>query len=257
MSSALKMQLQFGFDSPAEQIGLFHEHRENNVYATFASKGGGIWRETNMQIGNLALQSQRAFEGRPTALPGWWDKQYQDVYFSQNAFSRPRRGLGNIAWLNTLFVDIDLYKTGQTQAELLRLLKGEYFGRRIPYPTHIESSGRGLYLKWKHASVPGSRLADWQIAEDWLVSQLLSVGADPQVNDATRVLRLAGSMNSKSGTQVRLLEAWPHLYDLNEIAQEAILALPKPREQTVSRLTKLTAVHGQQPHHGHEPEYQY
>lgn len=84
-----------------------------------------------------------------------------DVYLTQNRFyGRSRR----IVWLGQLganFVDLDYHKTeyaGRDPYTVLETALDILMERRIPPPTFVVFSGRGLQLVWLHLPVPRQAL---------------------------------------------------------------------------------------------------
>jgi len=151
----------------------------------------------------------------------------KDCYISQNSFLRPKtqdkpnggRLTTNLKHLNALYVDIDCYKKGYTQEEVLFILENDYFGHVIPEPTFVVNSGRGLYLLWR-INEDRNALPRWKKVEDYLIEQCAELGADPQARDAARILRVPFSVNSKCGEQVRIMRFKDVRYTLHEIIRE-------------------------------------
>ncbi|MFU7518139.1 DNA-binding response regulator, partial [Clostridium sp. HCS.1] len=96
----------------------------------------------------------------------------------------------------------DIYKTKFTKEQILMQHEEDYFNKSLRTPNLIVDSGRGLYLIWLINSVPGKALPLWKAVEEYLYSVLKRFGDDRQALDPTRVLRVPGSINSKSGTYV-------------------------------------------------------
>ena len=76
-------------------------------------------------------------------------------------------------------------------------LESNYFNKIIPATNYIIDSGRGLALLWNINKVPSQALPLWKAIQEYLYHQLKEFGADRQALDATRVLRVPGSINSK------------------------------------------------------------
>ena len=72
-------------------------------------------------------------------------------------------------------------------------------------------------LIWLLNSVPSKALPLWKAIEEYLYSVLKPFGADRQALDPTRILRVPGSINSKSKTTVKVIEQYDYIYDLREI----------------------------------------
>ena len=102
----------------------------------------------------------------------------------------------------------------------------------IPPASLVVHSGRGLYLKWLLKSpLPQAALPRWNAVQRELVSRLADFGADPKARDASRVLRLVSTCNTKQPDpelrKVRVLwveeaDGAPLLHDFERLA-EAVL----------------------------------
>jgi hypothetical protein len=129
----------------------------------------------------------------------------RDTWISQAEFVAPNRRIINLACLTSLFIDVDCYKVGidPQRAEALLLLRCEDDG--MPMPSIIISSGRGLQVKWLlDKPLARQALPRWNAAQRALVEKFLDIGADPAAKDASRVLRLVETVNTKSGEVVHV-----------------------------------------------------
>ncbi|WP_163650711.1 helix-turn-helix domain-containing protein [Modicisalibacter sp. 'Wilcox'] len=123
----------------------------------------------------------------------------RDTYISQAEFRRPNRRVINLARVGLMFVDIDPGPAAH--------LDGDQWAMRclmacrdegIPAPSLIVYSGRGVHLKWLlDRPVPRAALPRWNHAQKCLVGRLAHIGADAGARDASRVLRLTGTINTK------------------------------------------------------------
>ena len=148
-------------------------------------------------------------------------KYYEDnIYITLNTFYKTYRRLECLKELNALFIDLDTYKTGFTKEQILMNLCENYFGKNVPIPNLIIDSGRGLCLIWLIKKVPSMALPLWKAAEEYLYKTLKEFGADRQALDATRILRVPGSINSKTHTEVKIIDNYDYLYELREIQNE-------------------------------------
>ena len=141
------------------------------------------------------------------------DFKADNVYMSMNTFYSTYRRIEYLKELKTHFIDLDIYKTNYSKAQIINILEKKHFGKTIPRPNMIIDSGRGMYLIWKIKSVPSQALPLWKAVEEYLYNVLKEFGADRQALDPTRILRVPGSINSKSKTKVTILEQ----YELREI----------------------------------------
>jgi hypothetical protein len=121
----------------------------------------------------------------------------KDQFIAPNEF----HGWRNIRLLESLranFVDID------NSAIRLEDVTTHLTANRLPHPSFVVYSGRGLHLYWRLVPAPAFQLPLWQQVENALVTALLPLGADKCVKDCTRILRLAGTINSKVNKVARI-----------------------------------------------------
>lgn len=171
------------------------------------------------------------------------DFDKEDVYISMSTFYKPMRRIETIKEIGNLFLDLDTYNTKFTKIQILMNLAENYFNRVIPIPNLIIDSGRGLTLVWSIEKVPYMALPLWKAIQEYLYSQLKEFGADRKALDATRVLRVAGSINSKSGTRVTILEKYEYKYTLREIQREFLPDLEENKSKKKGRPKKVVYVH--------------
>lgn len=166
----------------------------------------------------------------------------ENIYITLNTFFKPYRRLECIKELNALFIDLDYYKTKFTKEQIIMNLEGDYFNKIIPATNYILDSGRGLALIWLINKVPSQALPLWKAIEEYLYNQLKEFGADRQALDATRILRVPGSINSKSKTVVSIIDEYDYIYDLREIQKEFLPEL-KLKEKKKGRPKKINYVY--------------
>ena len=166
----------------------------------------------------------------------------ENIYITLNTFFKPYRRLECIKELNALFIDLDYYKTKFTKEQIIMNLEGNYFNKIIPATNYILDSGRGLALIWLINKVPSQALPLWKAIEEYLYNQLKEFGADRQALDATRILRVPGSINSKSKTVVSIIDEYDYIYDLREIQKEFLPEL-KQKEKRKGRPKKINYVY--------------
>jgi hypothetical protein len=94
--------------------------------------------------------------------------------------------------------------------------------QRLPCPSVVLYSGRGMHLYWLLESLPSKALPVWQRIQDALIRALAPLGADPTAKDCTRLLRLVGTRNAKNGEQVfgHILDG--HRWSLRQLAFEVL-----------------------------------
>ena len=206
----LAKQVQSNYSKQQDHIKRLH--RDSKGWITLAEILKGKFKQHHYKLEQLLKKT-------------FGDK---DCYISQNTFYKPSRRLENIKEIKAIYSDLDvLTKTKFTIEQILIRLEEEVFGTLLPKPNLIINSGRGLHLVWLINPVPYKALPLWNAVQDYFYKQLKDLGADRKSLDATRVLRLIGTENSKSNTIVELLESHEYIYDLREIQQEYLPELSK------------------------------
>ena len=163
-------------------------------------------------------------------------------YISQATFFKPNRRLVNLWHLPLCFVDLDAYKTEYSSADpagLSLAVRQHLADTGIPPASMVIHSGRGLYLKWLLKSpLPQSKLPQWNVVQRELINKLADFGADPKAKDASRVLRLVSTCNTKQPDpvlrKVRVLwveeeDGDPLLHDFEQLA-DAVLPFTRKEE---------------------------
>jgi hypothetical protein len=135
----------------------------------------------------------------------------RDTWLTQAEFMRPNRRIVNLLRIGLLFVDLDTYKMPWSQGKTLEELVASviYFCQveeGLPIPSLMVYSGRGLQAKWLlDGTIPRQALPRWNACQCQLVDKLAELGADPGAKDASRVLRLVNTVNTKSGNVCRVV----------------------------------------------------
>ena len=155
-----------------------------------------------------------------------------DCWMSQNGFHKwGTRKIKDIGQLVTLFTDLDCYKLNITPDEAIKM-SYEYVGaNKIPRPSMIIKSGKGVQLIWRINPETAYALPVWQGVEDWLIKVLKPAGADEQVKDAARVLRVAGTFNKKNNALVEIEYDSNEIYSLTDICKQYILPNLPPESE--------------------------
>ena len=90
--------------------------------------------------------------------------------------------------------------------------------------------------------MPSKALPLWKAIEEYLYSVLKPFVADRKALDPTRVLRVPGSINSKSKTKVKIIEEYNYLYDLREIQAEYLPSLQESKSNKKGRPNKINFI---------------
>lgn len=200
---------------PSEHVRLIHPHGRGCV--TMAVNSYGSWGEKAVPCHDAA--------GVAALLDG-----AEDAYMGTQPM-KGWRGVARVLCLRTFMADLDTYRVpslaGLSPEAVAVLVLGFLRERGRPEPTLITFTGRGLAVWWSFDDVPACALPRWQAMEGRLVAELEPFGADPAATDAARVMRLVGTVNSKSGRTVRALHMGPR----HTFGAMADAILPYTREQ--------------------------
>ena len=154
----------------------------------------------------------------------------KDVYISQNTFNNRSRRLIHLKELKALYIDIDCYKVNLSKEATKYFLENDLYGQ-IPVPNMLIDSGRGLYYIIFLENTKVEDLPKWQLVERYLYEKLKNLGADNKALDATRVLRVVGSTNSKNNELVKVIDTYDYQYTLDEIIENYIPEVVEDRKE--------------------------
>lgn len=160
----------------------------------------------------------------------------KDLYFSLNSFSKLNRRQENLLELKALWSDLDYYKTKYTKNQVLYAIEDMVHNNELPQPTFIVDSGRGIYLIWKIARTPPQALERWRNIMLYIHNKLIDYGADRACVEPSRVLRLDGSINSKSKKSVEVINYTGAIYNLYTLNKD-YLSLPQRKIEEPLRTT--------------------
>ena len=155
----------------------------------------------------------------------------ENVYITPNTIYVPFRRVENIRQFRALFLDFD--NIGEDKHYVSYNIFELAAQDVIPMPTMIVDSGRGLHVYWRIKNAPYGALYSWQEIEDMLYHRLKHLGADRQATDATRLLRLPNTINSKSNSECNVL--WiddKTEYSMYDLKDKYIKVKKKPKTST-------------------------
>lgn len=144
-----------------------------------------------------------------------------DTYLSQSSFGSFSRKTVHFKQTRAAWVDLDLYNIDkQVDSATIAQILQHARALGIPAPSAVISSGRGCYLKWYfHVPVAQQQLPVWQCLQATLTAAFLSLAADVKAKDASRVLRLLDTRNSKSGAIVRVVDGSGERYEFLDMCR--------------------------------------
>lgn len=131
----------------------------------------------------------------------------EDSFFSLNSFYRPEKAGSNIRHLNAIALDFDYYKDKRYADWKSQKFYNRMVKRKLPFPpTAVIDSGRGLYViyTFQHCSYHMEHL--YRSIMKAFHSRFKDLGIDAGAMLLTQVIRLPGTINSRSGRQVAILQ---------------------------------------------------
>jgi hypothetical protein len=161
---------------------------------------------------------------------------FGDWYLSLNAFSRPGRRLKHLASLRGSFVDLDTYSAARwadrPPEETWAAVRQRLVTLGLAVPQMAIFSGRGLQLVWVYPKgLPPAALPRWRAVQKHHADALSGFAPDYAALDAARIVRLPGTINSKSQQPARFL----HLDIEGATDFEALAARALPLDRFVLR----------------------
>ena len=164
----------------------------------------------------------------------------EDVFLAPNTMYLQKRRVENIRQFRALFQDIDCEGMGLEKTEAVYMIWILYYEGKIPKPTMVTDSGRGVHLYWRIENAPYGALNTWQELQDYIYYNLKYLGADRRATDGARVLRLPGTINSKSDTDCKVLYIDNELeYSIYGLREEYLNYKPKTYQLQMQQTKKI------------------
>lgn len=175
------LQLSLPLRLPADYYDWIYASQQREIIAYTPLQ------ETSWHVLNRSVAREK--------LSRWTDQP--DVFITPNEFFRWRL-IKNVAALNALYIDLDCHQGEDIGRCVEHALSALEFAR-IPQPNAIIYTGRGAHIYWLLERTHGAALPRWQACQRRLIE---ITGADRMCADATRVLRVVGSVNTKAANAI-------------------------------------------------------
>lgn len=209
-------------DSQTEKFLNILHYTKDKAYISLMQKEKGKVNRWSLATSDIPLMLTQ-FSGAKDFYNSVNDHFCQGVHSSKS-----------IKTLNAAIIDLDYYNNPDLQdlsaSQVYNLIKSEMQNKFIE-PSFIIDSGRGLYMLYLlHNTFATIRSKRYYTKIEQSLIELFEVyGADSKVKDPARVLRMVGSINSKTGREVRLLSCReqsieelldkPLRYELSDLAE--------------------------------------
>ncbi|MCR0568917.1 hypothetical protein MKC54_09815 [[Clostridium] innocuum] len=155
----------------------------------------------------------------------------EDTFFSLNSFYRPEKAGSNVRHLNAFVLDLDYYKDERYKDWNPERFYNRKVQKKLPFlPTAVIDSGRGLYViySFQHCSYHMEHL--YRSIMKAFYNQFKELRMDAGAMLLTQVIRLPGSINSRSGRQVSVLQ----YNDTDYRIQDFAVLLPWSQEEVIA-----------------------
>lgn len=154
-----------------------------------------------------------------------------DIYVTPNTTYLPVRQAKNIRQFRALFIDLDICELGYGKAETVYMVWDLVNDGKIPKPTMVVDSGRGVHLYWRIEHAPFGAWYTWQELEDYLYYNLRSLGADKKATDSVRILRVPTTVNSKNDCECKVIYIDDDLtYSMYKLREEYLNYKPSSQQ---------------------------
>lgn len=183
--------------SPQDEAGCYHDPARHGFFSLLVSTRSGGKKQDSYRLTQMPVVLSMLDHSR-------------DTWLSQAEFIKPNRRVVNLARIGLLFADLDTYRQpwakGRSPEQLAVAVLFRCHEEGVPPPSILVFSGRGMQAKWLlEGTLPRQALPRWNACQRYLVDRLAGLGADPAAKDASRVLRLVNTVNSKSGEVCRVV----------------------------------------------------
>ncbi|GLR55211.1 hypothetical protein KYK30_31455 [Shinella yambaruensis] len=206
---------------PDEEAGAYHDPSRSGFFSILVQcPGEGDKRQSSHRLTDMPQVLQLLDASR-------------DTWLTQAEFIRPNRRVVNLARIGLLFADLDTYRqpwaAGRTPEQLAAAVLFHCADEGLPPPSLLVYSGRGIQAKWLlDGTLPRQALPRWNACQKYLVDRLAPMGGDTNAKDASRVLRVVNTTNSKSGEVCRVVhveadsDGQPVRYSFEYLAEQLL-----------------------------------
>lgn len=174
------------------------------------------------------------------------EHEKSDSYFSINSFYKRDKKTETIRHLNAIVLDYDFYKIEKYKEFSPYQMYEAHIKDTLPKrPSAVIDSGRGLYILYIFNHCSYKRLKLYKAIYRAIYEKQKQFGMDANAMNGTQIIRLPGSFNSKSLSEVTILEMNDTEYELTDFAdllpysQKQVTEHKQKREEERPAKTKI------------------
>lgn len=164
----------------------------------------------------------------------------ESTYLTLNRFYGPRRG-DRLAQINALYLDLDVHRlpgSNHPYQHWTDSLNDDLDAKKLPRPSILTFTGRGLAAVWLLEPLPKSAQSRWSACLRSLIDLFRHMGADSACSDASRVFRVPGTINLKTGQVVRTVDGTLRRYKFDDLAERVFSAAGRPTRSQLAETKK-------------------
>ena len=204
--------------------------------------------ETKFDSVDVSLSAQRAIKSKDQLYE--FAHSQRTMYHTLATFNGIQRKKEGVRQMHACYVDIDCYKEGLSQQEVIEAIFWHVKRGDIPMPSFIVSSGRGIYVIFLISDVPGTSksIRFYDLIQSELVEVFSQYGADHKAKSVNGYLRLPGTLNPKANKKVEILfydldaryemrQLGEH-FALSDLMDSKVEVLPKTVKKAPKKLVK-------------------
>ena len=165
----------------------------------------------------------------------------ESTYVSLNRFNGPRTST-RLAQLNALYLDLDVHTlpgSNQLPDHWAGSFASDLRAKNSPQPSVLISTGRGLAAIWLLEPLPAKARSRWNTTMQALIKLFQHMGADSACSDCARVFRVPGTINLKSGTEVRTMDGTLRRYNFDVLSDCIFIASGRPTRRKLKEIRQL------------------
>lgn len=155
----------------------------------------------------------------------------EDCYFTVNSFWIKSKATRDVRHLNCFVLDFDYYKDPRYKHLTPYDFFKKHLKKKLPFPpTAVIDSGRGLYVLYSFAYCTYHMTKLYKSITKAFYDRYKNYKLDPKAMNVTQVIRIPGTLNTKSLKEVTVLE----FNDTNYTIQDFASLLPYSQDETIA-----------------------
>ncbi len=230
-----------------EYIEALHFNAQG--YITLAQKIEGSWCQYHFTVADLKKCLNNAVEGADMGISTLGIDLAKDTYISLNTYYVPKREETCIKQIRALYAEFDNHDknknfvmTDDIYNSCKYFLQADYFGSKVPEPSLMVRTGRGIQLIWTLENLPKKGNFLWgkvaeAIRKELKDFNLYGLKVDETASSLSQVFRLPGTTHTITGMTTYLdgETSTKNIYRLDELIEGYF---PELKEEELKRKAK-------------------